>query len=61
MCRVLALAASLLFVSPVVGQDADWYSEGDVAPTKRLNIQLVNTLSIDRKACPVIIARYKDL
>jgi hypothetical protein len=36
---------------------ADWYTEGNFAPPKRLQITLVNSLDIDRKDCPVVITR----
>ena len=34
-----------------------WYTEGNFIPSKRLEINLINTLDFDRKDCPVVITR----
>ncbi len=36
---------------------AGWYTEGNFAPARRLEITLVNSLNFDRKDCPVVITR----
>ncbi|MHB9030279.1 MAG: DUF4861 family protein, partial [Candidatus Latescibacterota bacterium] len=34
-----------------------WYTEGDFAPGKRIQVTLTNPLGVDRKDCPVVIQR----
>jgi hypothetical protein len=53
---VLAVVAG---VSSVFAQNYGWYTEGDLVPTKRIRIELKNTLDVERKDCPVVITRYQ--
>jgi hypothetical protein len=48
----LALNSNAIFAN-----DKGWYAEGNFAPTRRLEIKLVNSLDIDRDDCPVVITR----
>jgi hypothetical protein len=56
--RVLLFVIPLILASAAAAQErAGWYTEGDFAPSQRLEITLVNTLDIDRSDCPIVITR----
>ena len=56
--RVLLFVIPLILASAAAAQErAGWYTEGDFAPSQRLEITLVNTLDIDRSECPIVITR----
>ena len=51
----------LLFTSihSVFAENDGWYTEGDLVPTTRIKINMVNTLDFDRTDCPVVITRHQ--
>ena len=55
MC--LTIASALIAFIPGMASADGWYTEGDLAPTARIRIEIVNTLDIDRTDCPVVVSR----
>lgn len=53
----IMLFISLMSISVAQTANREWYTEGNFAPSRRLEITLVNTLDFDRKDCPVVITR----
>ncbi len=54
-CLVLLFAS----IHSVFAENDGWYTEGDLVPTTRIKINLVNTLDFDRTDCPVVITRHQ--
>ncbi|MCD6307949.1 MAG: DUF4861 family protein [Candidatus Latescibacteria bacterium] len=54
---VFVLAIFLAAAGTAVGQDDGWYTEGNYVPMKRIKVTIRNTLTIERKDCPVVIRR----
>ncbi len=57
--HLLALCVMLetCLAGGVRSENGDWYTEGNYEPKKRVKVTLTNTLNIERKDCPVVIAR----
>ena len=59
--KVILLCIVLCIVTyhQVFAENDGWYMEGDLVPTTRVRINLVNSLEFDRTDCPVVITRYQ--
>ena len=57
--KMLVFCVLSMCITEISASDADngWYTEGDFEPGKRIKINLVNQLTIERKDCPVVIKR----
>jgi hypothetical protein len=55
----ISLFALAIGSSGVSAQNYGWYTEGDLAPSTRIRIELKNPLDFERKNCPVVISRFQ--
>jgi len=61
MSRGRIMVTTLFVLTACVSQarasDDGWYTEGNFVPEKRIKLTLTNTLTIERKDCPVVVPR----
>jgi len=55
VCTIFLTAAAVT----AIAQDDGWYTEGDYEPLERMKVTIRNTLTIERKDCPVVIRRSR--
>jgi len=54
---VIAFSVLLGASASAVCAENGWYTEGGFEPLKRIELKLTNTLTIERKDCPVVVKR----